>query len=146
MDPGTIALILVLILYGGGALALRRQSRLRQGLLEDHTAQIKRLRKEREILRLTSEMEDMHEWAALRPMRTEAIRARLGGRADKRLLDWAVNRKALEQLLGQGPRTIDGDPIRTARSAVREAIEIKQADGDDSESLEQVLKILEAEY
>lgn len=146
MDPGTIALILVLTLYGGGGLALWRQSKLLQGLSDNHANKIKRLKQERELLRLTSEIEDTREWAALRPLRIEAARARLGGRADKRHLDWAVNRKALEQFLGQGPRVIDGNPIKTARSAILEVIEMKQADGEDTESLEQVLKVLEGEH
>jgi hypothetical protein len=140
MDPGTIALFLVMLLYGGvgaGAVALRRQWKRQQGLLENHADRIKRLKQEREVLRLANDIEDT---------RIEAARAGLSGRTDRKRLDWAVNRRALEQVLGQNPPTVDGNPIRTACSALHEVIEMKQADGEETETLEKVLKILEGEY
>lgn len=141
-----VFLVVIILLFSIGALILGAhlgetfERRSHEKKAREENERIKRLRKEREIVRLSNQVDDAREWAKLRELRIDAAKARLQGKADEHRIDGVVTRRALDDLLNGGPHINDAPPLVVAERHLAEEIEGRKADGLDTSALDLALE------
>lgn len=148
--PPTIVIVILVIillvafvaLMGGAFLGETFERRKHERKARERNERIINLRKEREIVRLSNQVDDAREWAKLRDLRIQAAKARLQGKADEHRIDGVVTRRALDDLMNGGPQIDDAPPLVVAERHLVEEIENRKADGKDTGDLDVVLQRL----
>jgi hypothetical protein len=94
-------------------------------------------------LALSNRIDHEKDNAALRPLRFEAEKTRLRVQADERVVESILTQQAIDEARRRGaPRTAAVAPLQGAMQAIAEAIEQRQADGKETDDLDQALDAL----
>ncbi len=94
-------------------------------------------------LALSNRIDHEKDNAALRPLRFEAEKTRLRVQADERVVEAVLVQQAIDEARRRGgPRASPVAPLQGAMQVIAEAIEQRQADGKETDDLDQALDAL----